>query len=364
MLKRLLILLVVLAVLIGGFVWFKQQQAQQAAAMMAPPPPAVVTATEVRSQIARPSLQATGTLVAVKGVELSAEVDGIVREIAFQSGQAVKQGDLLLRLDDEVDRADLQGARASLELARLKFDRFKRLLRDKSVSQSDYDTAQAELSSARAAVAAKQATIDRKTLRAPFDGVLGIEQISLGQYLAKGSPIVPLVQLDPVHVDFSLPERQLPQLAVGQQVSISVAAWPQAFSGEVIAIDPDVAVDTRQVRVRARLSNPQGQLRPGMFARVGIDLGREEPVLTLPRVAITYAPYGDSVYVIEQADDKLTVQQRQVTSGVVIGDRVVISEGLSEGEQVVLTGQVKLRNGAAVQIDNRIAPADAGAAAQ
>ena len=363
MFKRFLILFILLGLLIGGFIWFKQQQAQQMMAVMATPPPAVVTATEVKAQQSRPRLEAVGTATAVQGIEVASEVAGLVREIGFESGQRVARGDVLLKLDDEVDQADLRGQQAALELAKLKYQRVSRLVKERSVSQSDYDTAQAELASARAQVAAKEATIAKKVILAPFDGVLGLREVSLGQYLPAGSSIAPLIKLDPVYVDFSLPERYLPQLAVGQAVRVNVESHQQDFSGSLAAIDPDVDAKTRQIRMRAQFPNAEGLLRPGMFARVSLDLGREDPVLTLPRVAITYAPYGDSVYVIDEADGKLTVQQRQVQSGAVIDDRVVIESGLKEGERVVLTGQVKLRNGAAVQIDNKVVPAE-GAAAQ
>lgn len=358
MLKRFVILLFVLLLLFGGVFWFKQRQAQQMATMMGPPPPAVVTATAVTAQPWRPRLDAVGTVVAIQGIELANEVPGVVREIAFESGQKVAAGDTLLHLDDAVDQAELRGLQSALELARLKYQRAARLIKERSVSQSDYDTARAELSNAQAQVASKRAVIEKKVIRAPFDGVLGLRAVSLGQYLPAGSVIAPLVKLDPVYVDFSLPERHLPVAAVGQAVQVTVDAQRDAaFEGELTAIDPDVDVSTRQLRLRARLSNPDGLLRPGMFARVALDLGRSDNVLTLPRVAISYAPYGDAVFVLMMQDGKTIVQQRQVKTGAVIGDRVIIDQGLKAGERVVLTGQVKLRNGMAVQIDNTVVPA-------
>ena len=364
MLRRFSVLFIFLGLLIGGFVWFKQHQLRQMEAMQGPPPPTVVTATEAIEQQWRPRLQAVGTVTATQGIEVSSDMAGLVREINFESGQQVAQGDVLLKLDDEVDQADLQGLQSELELARLRFERVSRLIKERSVSQSDYDTAQAELASARAHVASKRASIAKKVIRAPFDGTLGLRAVSLGQFLPAGSSIAPLVKLDPVYVDFSLPERYLPQLAVGQSVKISVQSNQQAFSGRLAAIDPDVDASTRQIRMRAEFPNPEALLRPGMFARVTLDLGRNEAVLTVPRVAVTYAPYGDAVYVIEEADGALTVQQRQVRPGATIGERVVIESGLSAGERLVLTGQVKLRNGAQVQIDNTVMPADAGVAAE
>jgi len=358
LLKRLIVMLLLLALLIGGVVWFKQRQFQQMAAMFGPPPPAVVTVTEVVSQDWRPQLQAVGSLVAIQGIEVANEVPGVVREIAFESGQRVAAGDVLLRLDDAVDQAQLRGLQAALGLAQVRYQRAARLIKERSVSQSDVDAAKAELTNAEAQVASQQAVIEKKVVRAPFEGVLGLRSVSLGQYLPVGTPIAPLQRLDPVFVDFSQPERQLASLAVGQAVSVSVDAYPDAPAlGQVIAIDPGVDAVTRMSRLRASLPNPDGRLRPGMFARVALDLGRNEQVLTLPSVAITYAPYGDAVFVVTEQDGKATVQQRQVTTGTVIGDRVVISDGLKAGDRVVLTGQIKLRNGAAVTIDNSVAPA-------
>lgn len=358
MLKRLVIVLILLALLFGGIAWFKLRQQQQMAAMMGPPPPAVVTATEVTAQPWRPRLEAVGTVVAVQGIDVANEVPGLVREIAFDSGQSVKAGDVLLRLDDAVDQAELKGLQSALALARLKFQRAARLIKERSVSRSDYDTAQAELSNTQAQVATKQAVIQKKVIRAPFDGVLGLRAVSLGQYLPAGTSIAPLVKLDPIQVDFSLPERHLPQVAVGQQVQVKVDAQGDAgFEGTLQAIDPDVDASTRQLRLRASLPNPEGRLRPGMFARVALDLGRSEQVLTLPRVAINYAPYGDGVFVLTEKGGKTVAQQRQVKTGSVIGERVVIEEGLKAGDKVVLTGLVKLRPGMAVTVDNKVVPA-------
>jgi membrane fusion protein (multidrug efflux system) len=363
MLKRLIVVLILLGLLFGGIFWFKRQQYQQMAAMMgAPRPPAVVTATEVTAQPWRPRLDAVGTVAATQGIAVANEVPGVVRDIAFESGQSVKAGDVLLRLDDAVDQAELRGYQSALELARLKFQRAARLIKQRSVSQSDYDTAQAELSNAQAQVASKRAVIEKKVIRAPFDGELGLRAVSLGQYLPAGSSIAPLVKLDPVYVDFSLPERYLPSVATGQVVRVTVDAHrDRRFEGELVAIDPDVDASTRQLRLRARLANPEGLLRPGMFARVALDLGRSEQVLTLPRMAISYAPYGDAVFLLTEKDGNTVVQQRQVQSGAVIDERVVIEEGLKAGDRVVLTGLVKLRNGMPVRIDNKVVPASGAA---
>jgi membrane fusion protein (multidrug efflux system) len=359
LLKRLVIVLLLLALLFGGVFWFKQRQFQQMAAMFsAPRPPAVVTATEVTGQPWRPQLSAVGSVVAVQGIEVANEVPGLVREIAFDSGQHVARGDVLVRLDDAVDQAQLRGLQAALGLAKVRFQRAARLIKQRSVSKSDYDAAEAELSNARAQVASQQALIQKKVIRAPFDGVLGLRAVSVGQYLPTGTAIVPLQTLDTVFVDFSVPERQLGEVAPGQTVRVTVDARPDlSHAGEVVAINPGVDAVNRMLRLRARLANPDGLLRPGMFAKVTLDLGRSVTVLTLPQVAISYAPYGDAVFVVSEQDGKSVVQQRQVHTGAVIGERVVIAQGLEAGEQVVLTGQVKLRNGMPVQIDNKVVPA-------
>ncbi len=359
MFKRLLMVVLLLVLLFGGVFWFKKQQFEQMAAMFGPPPPAVVTSAVVAAQNWRPRLEAVGTVVAVQGVQVANEVPGLVREILFESGQAVKQGAVLVRLDDAVDQAQLRGLQAALGLARVKFQRAAKLVKERSVSQSDYDAARAELTNAQAQVASQQALIEKKVVRAPFDGVLGLRAISLGQYLPTGTAIAPLEQLDPVFVDFSLPERQLGSIGVGQRVRVTSDSRPQqALDGEVIAVDPSVDRSSRMLRLRARLANAERQLRPGMFTRVALDLGRETRVLTLPRIAITYAPYGDAVFAIVDQDGQTIVKQRQVQTGEVLGDAVVIEKGLSAGDKVVLTGQVKLRNGMPVTIDNSVVPGE------
>lgn len=357
MVKRLIIVLFFLVLLFGGVFWFKAQQFQQMSAMFGPPPPTVVTSTQVVEKTWRPQLDAVGTVVAVQGVQVANEVPGLVREIPFESGQQVKKGDVLLQLDDAVDQAQLRGLQAALGLAQVKFQRASKLVKERSVSQSDYDTARAELTNAQAQVASQQALIEKKLIRAPFEGVLGLRAVSLGQYLPTGTAIVPLEQLATVFVDFSLPERYVSSVMVGQQVRVTTDGNPDADTrGAVIAIDPAVDSASRMLRLRARLSNQAGLLRPGMFTRVQLDLGRQENVLTLPRVAISYAPYGDAVFVIVEKDGKLQVQQRQVQTGAVVDDRVIVKKGVEAGERVVLTGQVKLRNDMPVQIDNTVLP--------
>ena len=358
MFLRFFLVLLVLAGLVGGLAYMKYGQIQRDIAMFSQPMPApVVDAVEVRADRFEPTLEAVGTVAAVQGVEVSNEVAGVVTEIRFESGDQVKAGQVLVILDDSVDRADLEGLRAAEKLAEIKLNRNTTLLRDRAVSRGDVDEATAQLDQARALVKAKQATIDKKTIRAPFAGQLGIRQADLGEFLPEGSPIVPLQSLDPVYVDFSLPERHLSALGEGQAVRVLVAAYPErVFEGEIQAISPAIDTSTRNLKLRARLENPDLALRPGMFARVSALLPVEEQVLTLPREAISFNTYGDSVFLIAEQDGTTKVQRRQVKTGAVIGEAVVIEDGLALGERVVLAGQVKLMNGQEVQITDASTP--------
>ncbi|MEA3278709.1 MAG: efflux RND transporter periplasmic adaptor subunit [Pseudomonadota bacterium] len=356
MVLRLLLVILFLGLILGGIFGWKHYQQQQAA-MGGPPPSPVVAVAQVQQEDWQPRLTAIGSLIANQGIFVTNEVSGQVREIHFESGQTVEKGDLLIQLDDSVDQADLKGLIAQSNLAQIKLRRFAKLLKDRSASQSEYDEAKAELDGADAAVAAKEAAIDKKRIAAPFDGKLGIRIVDLGEYLPPGSQIVPLEALDPIFVDYALPEHHLPRIAVGKQVVVKVAAYPnREFQGTIDAINPGVEEKTRTVKVRATLENPQRLLRPGMFAEVSTLLPAREKLLTLPRIAITFAPYGDTVFLIEEQDDQNLVHRRQVTTGQVHGGRVEILEGLTAGDRVVMAGQVKLRNGQPVQIDNSVVP--------
>jgi membrane fusion protein (multidrug efflux system) len=303
----------------------------------------------------QPYLHAVGSVAPTQGVYVTTEVAGQVREIFASSGQMVKAGDLLLQLDDSVDKADLKGLIAQRTLARLQFERNRKLVEEKSVSRSDYDQSRASLDGAEAAVAAKQAVIDKKSIIAPFNGQLGIADINLGQYLSPGDAIVVLQALDPVYVDYQLPERHLSQVRVGQPVEVSVQAWPgRRFKGVISAIDPGLDRGTRSLRLRATLENPERLLRPGMFAEVDTVLPLRDDILTVPRTAVTYNPYGESVFVIDEKDTALVVRNHPVETGEVRDGRVEIRSGLKAGERVVTAGQNKLRNGQSVTIDNSV----------
>jgi membrane fusion protein (multidrug efflux system) len=278
-----------------------------------------------------------------------------VKSIHFESGQPVAAGTLLVQLDDEADRADLAKLVAARTLAELNFQRLKILIPGKTVSQSSYDEAKATLDGAVAMVAESRANIAKKAVRAPFTGVLGIRSVDLGQYLAPGSAIVSLQALNPVYADYSLPERYLGKLSVGQPVEVRVQAYPErVFAGTISAVSPRIESATRSVRLRATLDNPDLALKPGMYAEVDTALPAIDKVMTLPERAIAYNPYGNSVFFIEEKDGGLVVQSRQIKTGEVRDGRIEIIEGLKEGDQVVSDGLNKLRNGQAVKIDNSV----------
>lgn len=363
MVTRVILVALFLAMVLGGIFSWKQHTAQQmAAAQAAGPPPAVIAAARVETESWQPYIQVVGSLEAVAGIEVTSEVGGQVSAINFNSGEWAKRGALLLELDSRTDQAQLKGLMAERTLAQLSFERVAKLVKEKSVSKSDYDEARASLDAAEARVTGQQALIEKKRIRAPFDGRLGIRRVDLGEYLSPGSAIVPLEQLDPMYADFTLPERDLARVGNDQSVEIRVQAYPeQVFSGQIIAIDPGVNSGTRSFRLRAQLANPDQLLRPGMFADIRVQLPQRDGVLTIPDTAISYAPYGDSVFVIEQSDSGHIVKRRQIETGGTRNGRISVLSGLVEGEQVVSAGHNKLRNGQAVKIDSKPPPAERGA---
>ena len=362
MLKRLLLVLLLLVAIFGLVFGWKYHQIQQSMAARKPPPPAVVAVTEVREETWPAYLSAVGSLVAVAGIDVTNEVPGKVSAIEFESGATVKEGQPLIELDATADLAELEGLLAAQRLAEVKYQRLAELLPKKSASKADFDEAKALLDVAESAAEAKRAVIAKKQVRAPFSGRLGIREVDLGQYLAPGAAIVPLEALEPIYVDFSLPERHLATLATGQQVSVSVQAYPgETFTGRITALNPGIEKGTRTVTVRATLENPQQRLRPGMFAEVQVLLSADQRVLTLPDTAITYAPYGDSVFTVVQGEQGLTVQRKQVETGESRQGRVAVVSGLAAGDRVVSAGQVKLRNGMSVTLDDKPAPGERAA---
>jgi membrane fusion protein (multidrug efflux system) len=356
MTKRMLLVLLALGLVLGAMFGWKFYQAQKMAVLASmPPPPATVAAADVQTETWQPYLEAVGSLVAIQGILVTTEVAGNVSAIHFESGQPVEAGTLLLEIDDSVDQAELEGIVAERRLADLQFKRRKGLLESKTISHSDVDEARLRLENATAQLAAKQAIVAKKRITAPFGGWLGIRQVDLGEYLQPGTAIVPLEALVPIYVDFALPERHLDQISVGQAVEIEVQAFPEEiFTGRISALNPGIDPGTRSLRIRAALENQQARLRPGMFAEVRTVLPQRPSVLTLPQTAITYNPYGDSVFVIQEGESGPRVQRRQIETGGVRNGRVEIVQGLQAGEQVVIAGQVKLRNDQAVVVDNSI----------
>lgn len=359
MLKRFLIVIVFSLLIFGGLFGTKVMQIKTAMASRQMPPPPVVAVSEVQKETWQPFLKAVGSLTVSAGIDVSNEVAGMVKAFHFKSGEKVEKGQLLVELDDATDKADLERLQAAQWLAQVKFDRAKQLIGKKMTSQSDYDEARALLEGAKASVALQRAVLEKKRIKAPFTGRLGIRQVSLGQYLPAGTPIVSLDALDLIHADFSLPERELSRLAEGQPVRVRVQAYPdQFFDGKISAITPAIDVGTRSVKIRADLENPDEKLQPGMFAYVDVLLPEEQHVLTLPDTAITYNPYGAYVFVVESSDQGYKVTHRQVETGETRKGRVEITKGLQAGEKIVAAGQVKLRNGMAVQIDSKPAPGE------
>lgn len=359
MLKRFFIVALLTLLLLGGLFGYKFYQIRLAISQRQLPPPSMVAATTVQQEQWQASISAIGGLVAVASVDVSSEIAGKVKAMHFDSGQSVKQGQLLLELDASTDLAVLQGLLAEQKLAQLRFERSQQLIEKKFISASDLDLHRAQLDQATAMVNSKRSEIDKKQLRAPFSGELGMRQVDLGQFLDKGAAIVSLQQLDPIYLDFSVPERHASKLSKQQTVSASVEAHPgRLFSGRIQAIDPALQASTRSLKVRASLDNSDKALRPGMFAQVQIASGQSTVVLTLPDTAITYNPYGNSVFLIVSSDKGYSVQSRQIETGQQRNGRIEIVNGLAVGDRVVSAGQVKLRNGMAVIIDDKPAPGE------
>jgi membrane fusion protein (multidrug efflux system) len=381
MTKRMLIMiggiLVLVAILIGGFALHIKKMI----AASPKPTPTTVTATKVSSQDWQPTLAAVGSVVPVRGVDVTTEISGLVREIHFKSGQDVKKGDILVELNADSDKAQLAALEAAADLSASVLKRDKAQLDAQAIAQAQVDADAADLKSRRALAAQQQANIDKKTIRAPFSGKLGITTVNPGQYVNPGDKIVTLQTIDPIYVDFNLPQKQVGSLQVGQVVNVTSDGFDGvSFPGKITAVSPKVDTTTRNVVVEATFSNPKRQLLPGMFANASVEVGDKKHYLTLPQTAITYNPYGSTVFVVMTADEAaaaakasasgasapapaasgngLVVRQAFVTTGETRGDQVAILKGLKEGQQVVTSGQVKLKNGTSIVIDNSVLPAN------
>ncbi len=326
------------------------------------PPPESVSSAKVQAAEWQSSRAAIGTLVAVRAVTVGAELPGTVREVDFESGAAVKRGQVLIRLDTSTEQAQLEASEAEATLARINLDRARSLRQAGSNTPADLDAAEARAKQAEATVASLQATIAKKTIRAPFDGRVAIRQVELGQVVSPGTTIASLQSVHPIHADFWLPQQALADLRPGQRARLRTDIFPGAsWEGQVTTVNPEVDVATRNVRVRATFANPDGRLRPGMFVNVEVLSPEKRPVLVIPATAVIYAPYGDSVFALEEQKDAagkatLVARQRFVRLGERRGDLVAVVSGLSAGETVVGSGAFKLRNGAAVVVHDDLAP--------
>ena len=324
------------------------------------PPPDTVTTAVARAESWETSLPAVGSLTAVQGVTVAAELSAKVVEIAFEPGTKVKRGDLLIRQDTSVEEAQLPGAEAQVTLTQSVLARDVEMLKDKIISQADYDAAVAGHRQASAQVGILRATIAKKTIRAPFGGRLGIRQVNLGQTLREGDPIVTLQSLDPIYVNFALPQQELSRLRAGLPVRVTSDALPGlAIDGRITTVNPLVDAETRNVQLQATVANPEEKLRPGMFVSTAVGLPVRKKVTVLPATSVLYAPFGDSVFVVEddkQGKGSKTLRQQFVRLGERRGDFIAVTDGLKEGQTVVSTGVFKLRNGQPVVVDNKLAP--------
>lgn len=340
-----------------------------------PQPPATISAGIAQQQTWHDTVEGVGTLVAVNGTQVTTESAGVISAIRFKPGDHVKAGAVLLQLNASTEVATLKSLEATARLTAIQSDRYRELAATKLVSRDEADKRAADAATARAQVDAQRALVDRKTIRAPFSGVLGIRKVNLGQYVNPGDELVSLQALDPIYINFTLPEQRLPQIQKGSVVNVQVDALPgQKFEGTITSVEPQVDPQTRNFQVQATLRNPDDKLRPGTFARVTFNQGGEQRVVVVPQTAISFNPYGNSVYVISQAPaaakadpataktegkppgPTLVVKQRFVKTGATHGDLIAITQGLKPGERVATSGLLKLRNDATVIINNSVLP--------
>jgi membrane fusion protein (multidrug efflux system) len=369
MAKRMLLMLALVGLLIGGlgFVKFRQIKTAMAQGAGFQPPPEAVTTILAKQETWPATLSVIGTAAAVQGVTVSADLPGTVARIAFVSGKSVSAGDVLVDLDTRQERAQLAATEAQRDLAHINFGRMQQLVQQGVVAQTEYDNATAQQKATDAQVGEIRATIARKTILAPFSGVLGIRQVNLGQYLAAGEAIVSLQSLDPIYVNFGVPQQSASQVRVGSALRVwSNDVGGIKFTGRVTALDSIVNEATRNVQVQATFANPGGKLAPGMFVQVEMVTGRDRPVIALPGTAINYAPYGDSVYIVSDLKDPQGRTYRGVRQQFVKvegsrGDQVAVISGVKPGDEVVSSGVFKLRNGAAVQVNNKTQPGNSPA---
>jgi membrane fusion protein (multidrug efflux system) len=353
-LRAYLLVALLLLLIFGGISGYLYQRIGSFSSTDFTPPPATIAASIARQETWRTTLEAVGTIKAARGVQLSTEESGEVTGVLVRSGDRVKAGDLLLTLDDKVERASRERQIANLKLARLLFERDEQLVKQKSIPQTQHDRSKADLDSTLAQLAETEARLQNKRLYAPFSGTIGIVHVRVGDYVEPGTPITTLQDLTELEVDFTVPARHFPRLRAGQSLSVQMSAFPERrFPATLQAIDAEVDASTRNLLLRASLEDSQGLL-PGMFAQLTIDLDEMEQVVTVPDTAIAYSIQGNTVYVIEEADAGLVVQPRVVSTGRVRDGRIAVVDGLSAGERVVTVGQNKLYRGAPVVIDESL----------
>jgi membrane fusion protein (multidrug efflux system) len=365
MIKRLIIVVLFLGAVFGGIFWFQHFKGQMMMGYMAAGanPPQTVSTMKVEATDWQPEIKVVGSTRAVKGADLAAEVNGIVDRITFESGEDAVEGQVLLQLRDADDLAKLESLKAATRLAEITLDRDTKQLKAQAVSQATVDQDTATLNAARASQAEQEAILAKKTITAPFAGKLGVRQVDQGQYLNAGTSIVTLQQLDPIYIDFNLPEQDLPTIQVGQKITAHSDAHPdKVFDGEIKAFDAKIDPATRNVLIRATLKNPEHLLLPGMFANLSIASGAQQHLITVPQTAITYNPYGNTIFVVEQkgtdekGHPKLVAKQSFVTTGETRGDQVAVLTGLKEGDEIVTAGQIKLQNGTPLAVNNDVQP--------
>jgi membrane fusion protein (multidrug efflux system) len=366
MAKRMVLTLVVVIAILGGLGFAKYKQVEAAIAMGASfqPPPTAVTTVTAHRETWPSTLSVIGTAAAIQGVTVSADLAGTVDKIHFESGQWVHEGDVLVELDTRQERAQVANLEAQRDLARVNYERAQELVKAGVISRSDYDNATAQQKATEAQVADVRAAIARKTIHAPFSGVLGIRQISLGQYLASGQAIVSLQSLSPIYVNFGVPQQDTSKVIPGHVLRVTNNDLPgMAFTGRITAIDSVINEQTRNIQVQSIVTNKENKLRPGMFVQVELPLGQSREVVPLPASAINYAPYGDSVFVVTDMKDAKGNSYRGVRQQVVKvegsrGDQVAVTSGLNPGDEVVSSGVFRLRNGAPIQVNNTVKPAN------
>ena len=367
MVKRMILMLTVATLVIAGLGFTKYRQIHAATQAIMQPPPEAVTTITAKQEVWPATLDVIGTAAAVQGVTVSADLPGTVDKIDFESGKAVHTGDVLVELDTRQERAQLAAAEAQRDLARVNYDRTQELVKQGVIARQEYDNVTAQKNATEAQVGEIRAAIARKTIRAPFSGILGIRQVNLGQYLSAGEAIVSLQSLNPIYVNFGVPQQDAGKVRIGRTLNVISNDLSGAhFGGRVTAIDSVVNESTRNVQIQATLENPGARLRPGMFVQVALGTGADRSVIALPATAINYAPYGDSVYIVSQMKDPtgnsyLGVRQQFVKVEGSRGDQVAVVSGVKPGDEVVTSGVFKLRSGAAVQINNKVQPEDSPA---